>query len=120
MKTAPLAMVNSVSKSPLTRLLHKCPNNLLTMLESKLHLVEKRKSSMTVLRILMRQRKRSRDLKKTKAKSSTAQQENAIERPPTTLHLLSVNRNVTRKSAKPNNKGKRFTSRLRLRNKGSL
>ena len=112
-------MANSVSRSPATRLLLLLL--LLTTLESKSHLAAKKRSSTTVLKISTElRRNRNKDLKKPLVNRTTVQQRNVLELPPTILPLLNVNRNVTRKSAQPNNKETRFTSRSRLRSKGSL
>ena len=119
MLTESSAMANSVSRSPATRLLLLLLP--LTTLESKSHLAAKKRSSTTVLKISTElRRNRNKDLKKPLVNRTTVQQRNVLELPPTILPLLNVNRNVTRKSAQPNNKEKRFTSRLRLRSKGLL
>ena len=119
MLTESSAMANSVSRSPATRLLLLLLP--LMMLESKLHPAVKKRSSTTVLKISTElRRNRNKDLKKPLVNRTTVQQRNVLELPPTILPLLNVNRNVTRKSAQPNNKETRFTSRSRLRSKGSL
>ena len=120
MLTESSAMANSVSRSPATHLLLRCQHPLTTP-ESKLHLAAKRRNSMTELRISTElRRNRNKDLKKTQLKRTTAQPKDARELPLTTSLLLSANRNVIRRSAQPNNREKRSTSRLRLRSKESL
>ena len=119
MPTVPSAMPNSVSRSPATRL--PLLLLLLTTLVSKLHLVAKRKSSMTVLRISTElKRNRSKDLKNNQLTKTIAQLKDALELPRTISPQLNDNRNVIRKSAQPNNREKRSTNRSRLRNKESL
>ena len=120
MPTALSAITSSVSRSPATHLLPRC-HHLLTTPESKSHLAAKRKNSMTALMISTElRRNRNKDLKKTQLKRTTAQPKDARELPLTTSLLLSVNRNVIRRSVQPNNREKRSTSRLRLRSKESL
>ena len=120
MLTEPSVITNSVSRST-------APDHLLLLLlpqktlESKSHPVAKKRSSTTVLKISTElRRNRNKDLKKTQVNRTTVQQKDALELPPTISPLLNVSRNVTRKSAQPNNKEKRFTSRLRLRSKRLL
>ena len=81
MPTEPLAITNSVSRSLVTRLLHRCPRLLRTTQKRKLHLAVKKRSSMTVSRILMElKRSKNKDLKKTQARRTIAQQKDALER----------------------------------------